>query len=136
MADATVCPAAEANLQPSGGGSLRADVQGARPEFVLASGLGTEHRLLQGSEGMGHSGALGLPQHPDIPTSNQKSEIRNHRQQQQHGSKPETSFQARGQVCGMLCKPPTTDSDVDGDAGRICIEFRFHLASDLLSHQS
>jgi len=131
MADATVCPAAEANLQPGGSGSLRADVQSARPEFVLASRLGTEHRLLQGSEGM--------DQHPDILTSS-KSKIRNQKiskhRQQQHGSKPKTSFQTRGQVCGMLCKPPTTESDVDSDAGRMCIEFRFHLASDLLSQQS
>lgn len=71
---------------------------------------------------------------------NQKSEIRNQKiskhRQQQHGSKPKTSFQTRGQVCGMLCKPPTTESDVDSDAGRMCIEFRFHLASDLLSQQS
>lgn len=51
MADATVRAAAEANLQPGGGGSLRADVQSARPELVLASGLGTQHSLLQGPQG-------------------------------------------------------------------------------------
>lgn len=51
VAGATVLVAAEPVVQPVRGGPVRAHVQGAGPEPVLAGGLGTEHHLLQGSQG-------------------------------------------------------------------------------------
>lgn len=46
MAKLLVQLAAEPDLQPVRGGPLRTDVQGARPEFVLASRLGEKLHLL------------------------------------------------------------------------------------------
>ena len=51
MAEQSVQSAAEPDIQPSGGGPVRADVQGAGPEPVRPSGLGEEQLLLQGAQG-------------------------------------------------------------------------------------
>ena len=58
VAEQFIQPAAEPDLQPSGGGPLRADVQGARPEPVRASGLGAQQLLLQGAQGRNQLGAV------------------------------------------------------------------------------
>ena len=58
VAEQFIQPAAEPDIQPSGGGPLRADVQGARPEPVRASGLGAQQLLLQGAQGRNQLGAV------------------------------------------------------------------------------
>ena len=58
VAEQFIQPAAEPDLQPSGGRPLRADVQGARPEPVRASGLGAQQLLLQGAQGRNQLGAV------------------------------------------------------------------------------
>lgn len=52
MADTALLAAPESIVQSVWGGSLRIDVQSIGPESVLAGGLGTKHRILQGSQGM------------------------------------------------------------------------------------
>uniref|UniRef100_A0A8D8MHS2 (northern house mosquito) hypothetical protein n=1 Tax=Culex pipiens TaxID=7175 RepID=A0A8D8MHS2_CULPI len=67
-----VFAAAEPVVQPVRGRPVRADVQGAGPESVLAGRLGAEHDILQGFEGgrpdeaaaeqlVGHAGARPHP---------------------------------------------------------------------------
>lgn len=51
VAGATLLVAAEPVVQPVRGGFVRANVQSTGPELVLASGLGKEYHLLQGSQG-------------------------------------------------------------------------------------
>ena len=58
VAEQFIQPAAEPDIQPSGGGPLRADVQGARPEPLRASGLGAQQLLLQGAQGRNQLGAV------------------------------------------------------------------------------
>ena len=58
VAEQFIQPAAEPDLQPSGGGPLRADVQGARPEPLRPSGLGAQQLLLQGAQGRNQLGAV------------------------------------------------------------------------------
>lgn len=55
MAELAVWPVAKPDVQPVRGRSVRTHVQGARPESILAGGLGAEFGVLQRFEGNDHN---------------------------------------------------------------------------------